>query len=134
MRGPTDPIEDPTPEFVDAVLAIVATIPSARVMTYGDIASRLTGMPDLDGATGSYGARLVGQVMSRHGHASAWWKVIRSTGHPPKGYESRALIHYEAEGTPLVGTGETYRIDLRQARFDPDQPDQPAEPVQESLF
>jgi alkylated DNA nucleotide flippase Atl1 len=131
MRGPIDPIEDPTSEFVDAVLAIVADIPPARVMTYGDIAERLTAMPDLEGATGSYGARLVGQVMSRHGHGGAWWKVIRSTGQPPKGYESRARIHYEAEGTPLLGQGESYRIDLKQARFDPDRP---SEPSQGSLF
>jgi alkylated DNA nucleotide flippase Atl1 len=127
MRGPTDPIEEATPEFVDAVLAIVAGIPPAKVMTYGDIADRLTAMPDLDGATGSYGARLVGQVMARHGYASAWWKVIRSTGQPPKGYESRALPHYEAEGTPLSGSGEHYKVDLKNARFDPDRPDEPAQ-------
>ncbi|MGC4106480.1 MAG: MGMT family protein [Thermomicrobiales bacterium] len=131
MRGPTDPIEDPTPEFVDAVLAIVREIPSAKVMTYGDIADRLADTPDLEGATGAYGARLVGQVMSRHGHASAWWKVIRSTGQPPKGYELKAIPHYESEGTPLVGAGESYRIDLKRARFDPDRV---PEPEQQSLF
>jgi alkylated DNA nucleotide flippase Atl1 len=131
MRGPTDPIEDPTPDFIDAVLAIVAGIPSAKVMTYGDIADRLVAMPDLDGAIGSYGARLVGQVMARHGHDSAWWKVIRSTGHPPKGYESRALTHYETEGTPLTGSGETYKVDLKVARWDLDRP---VEPTQRSLL
>lgn len=131
MRGPTDPIEDPTPEFVDAVLEIVAGIPPAKVMTYGDIADRLTALPDLEGATGAYGARLVGQVMSRHGHDGAWWKVIRSTGQPPRGYELRALPHYEAEGTPLTGSGDAYKVDLRIARYDPDRP---PEPTQESLF
>lgn len=131
MRGPTDPIEDATPEFVDAVLAIVAGIPPAKVMTYGDIAERLTAMPDLEGAIGSYGARLVGQVMARHGHASAWWKVLRSTGHPPKGFESRARMFYEAEGTPLTGSGEHYKVDLKHARFDPDRP---GEPTQQTLL
>ncbi|MGB3330330.1 MAG: MGMT family protein [Thermomicrobiales bacterium] len=131
MRGPTDPIEEPTPAFVDAVLAMVATIPAAKVMTYGDIAGHLTAMPDLEGATGSYGARLVGQVMAHHGHASAWWKVIRSTGQPPKGYEARARVFYEAEGTPLTGSGDGYRVDLKRARYDPERPDEPA---QSALF
>lgn len=100
-------------------------------MTYGDIADRLVAMPDLEGAVGSYGARLVGQVMARHGHDSAWWKVIRSTGHPPKGYESRALTYYEAEGTPLSGSGESYKVDLKKARWNPGQP---SEPTQQSLL
>lgn len=111
-----DDIKDPSPDFVDRVLEIVKTIPPGQVMTYGDIASALAGHPDLAGEAGSYGARLVGQVMSRFGDDVAWWRVIRSTGQPPKFHEAQAWEHYMAEGTPRTGTQEDYRIDLKHAR------------------
>ncbi len=129
-RGPTD-IGDPSPDFVAHVLEVVEMIPSGRVMTYGDIATVLADHDDLAGSVGSYGARLVGQVMSRFGHDSAWWRVIRSTGHPPKSYELRAREHYEEEHTPLTGPEANYRVDLKLARFDPGKPE---EPGQTTLF
>jgi alkylated DNA nucleotide flippase Atl1 len=131
-RGPTD-IGDPSPDFIERVLEVVATIPSGRVMTYGDIAAMLADHDDLAGSVGSYGARLVGQVMSRFGHDSAWWRVIRATGHPPKSYESRAREHYEDEHTPLTGTEVNYRIDLKLARYDPGKDDD-LHPTQASLI
>lgn len=112
-------LREPSPDFIERVLAIVETIPSGRVATYGDVAAALADHADLAGTTGSYGARLVGQVMSRFGDNSAWWRVIRSTGHPPRFHEKRALPHYQVEGTPLKGPEENYRIDLKQARYQP---------------
>lgn len=94
-------------------------------MTYGDIAAVLADHDDLVGTEGSYGARLVGQVMARFGADVAWWRVLRSTGHPPKFHEARALPHYREERTPLTGSEENYRIDLKLARYDPDKDDQP---------
>jgi alkylated DNA nucleotide flippase Atl1 len=114
-----DDIRDPSPDFVDRVLEIVKRIPPGRVMTYGDIAGELEGHADLAGEAGSYGARLVGQVMSRFGSDVAWWRVIRATGQPPKFHEEQAWEHYVAEGTPLSGDRESYRIDLKRARYQP---------------
>jgi alkylated DNA nucleotide flippase Atl1 len=114
-----DDIKEPSPDFVERVLQVVKTIPPGRVMTYGDIAGELEGHADLAGEAGSFGARLVGQVMARFGDDVAWWRVIRSTGQPPKFHEAQAWAHYVAEGTPLTGSPESYRIDLKQARYQP---------------
>jgi alkylated DNA nucleotide flippase Atl1 len=114
-----DDVKDPSPEFVDRVLAIVKTIPPGRVMTYGDIAAEIGSHPDLAGESGAFGARLVGQVMARFGEDVAWWRVIRASGEPPKFHEDRAWDRYLAEGTPLTGPRERYRIDLERARYRP---------------
>lgn len=97
------------PAFVTHVLGIVESIPPGRVMTYGDVAAVL----------GSRGARLVGQIMARHGAGLPWWRVIRAGGHPPIGHEERALHHYRAEGTPLKTGPNGYRIDYPAARWSP---------------
>jgi alkylated DNA nucleotide flippase Atl1 len=114
-----DDIQDPSPDFVERVLSIVATIPPGRVMAYGDIAEAIGEHPDLTDAMPAYGARLVGRVMSRFGAGVAWWRVIRASGQPPKFHEAAAWTHYLAEGTPLTGTEENYRIDMKQARYVP---------------
>src|SRR6478735_11342974 len=110
-------LREPSPDFIDRVLGIVHAIPPGRVMTYGDIAAEIGAHPDLAETTGSYGARLVGRVMSRSGVETPWWRVIRSTGHPPRCHEERAWSFYVDEGTPLIGTRENYRVDLKRARF-----------------
>jgi alkylated DNA nucleotide flippase Atl1 len=112
-------VKEPSPDFVNRVLEIVKTIPPGRVMTYGDIAGEIGDHADLTEATGSYGARLVGQVMARFGSGVAWWRVIRATGQPPKFHEEQAWTYYIDENTPLTGTRESYRIDLKRARFEP---------------
>jgi alkylated DNA nucleotide flippase Atl1 len=96
-----------TPDFVDHVLEIVRAIPPGRVMTYGDVAAAL----------GSRGARAVGQIMARYGSEVPWWRVIRAGGLPPRGHEDRALLFYRAEGTPLRGPSNNYRVDLLKARY-----------------
>lgn len=95
-------------EFADEVLEVVDQIPSAKVMTYGDIAELL----------GRGGARAVGTVMARYGSDVPWWRVIRSGGYFPQGLEAEALAHYREEGTPLVG-GQLAgrRVDLAEARW-----------------
>ena len=114
-----DDVKDPSPDFVNNVLEIVKTIPPGRVMTYGAIADEIGDHADLAEATGSYGARLVGQVMARFGSGVAWWRVIRATGQPPKFHEAQAWTYYLEEGTPLTGTRESYRVDLKRARYQP---------------
>lgn len=94
------------PDFVEHVLEVVRAIPPGHVMTYGDVAAVL----------GSRGARAVGTVMARYGADVPWWRVIRAGGFAPKGHERRARTHYVAEGTPLLGPTDAYRVDLAAAR------------------
>lgn len=103
--------------FLDAVLEIVRAIPPGRVMTYGDVAAVL----------GSRGARLVGQIMARHGEHVPWWRVVRSGGLPPAEHERAALERYRLESTPLswpvsAAVGDSfdhYRIRMDEARWWP---------------
>jgi alkylated DNA nucleotide flippase Atl1 len=131
-RGMSE-IRDPSPDFVEQVLDVVQKIPSGRVMTYGDVAVAIAPHPDLIEETGSYGARLVGNVMSRFGSAVPWWRVIRSTGQPPRFHEQEALPFYETERTPLIEAEDNYRIDLKLARYDPDRPDIPTQATMPGL-
>jgi alkylated DNA nucleotide flippase Atl1 len=78
-------------------------------MTYGDVAA----------AIGSRAARAVGQAMAYYGSSVPWWRVVRSSGHPPADHEQRALEYYRAEGTPLKWSGTTFRVDLTLARHTP---------------
>lgn len=107
----------PHPEFVEAVLGVVARIPAGRVMTYGDVGI----------AIGSNAPRAVGRVLALFGHASPWWRVVPASGLPPQGHARLALPHYLEEGTPLRGAPPspppargpepTYRIALSAARL-----------------
>ncbi|CAO1653294.1 MGMT family protein [Salinibacterium sp. NSLL150] len=100
----------PSDDFVSRVLEVVESIPPGHVMTYGEVAATI----------GSRAARAVGTVMARYGSDVAWWRVIRSGGHPPLAHEDRALVHYEAESTPLKWMPDgSYRVDLRSARHRP---------------
>ncbi len=101
-----EPADEPL-DFVDHVLEVVRSIPSGRVMTYGDVAAVL----------GSRGARAVGTVMARHGSTVPWWRVVRAGGLAPQGLESRARAHYLSENTPLRGGAESYRIVMSAARY-----------------
>jgi alkylated DNA nucleotide flippase Atl1 len=105
------PIAD-LPEFAARVLDVVDRVPAGRVVTYGDVAEYL----------GVGGPRQVGAVMSRHGAAVAWWRVLHADGSPPPGLESEALARLRAEGTALRASGT--RVDLARARWDgDDEPD-----------
>jgi alkylated DNA nucleotide flippase Atl1 len=99
----------PSPEFIDAVLAIVRRIPPGRVMTYGDIAWAL----------GSNAPRAVGRVLAHYGHAVAWWRVVPASGLPPQGHARLALPHYLEEDTPLRNavSADDYRLALSRARL-----------------
>lgn len=99
---------EPAADFISAALEIVASIPSGRVMSYGDVAA----------AMGSRAARAVGSVMAHYGSDVPWWRVVRASGHPAIDHEARALEHYRAEGTPLKWSRDgMYRVDLAVARF-----------------
>jgi alkylated DNA nucleotide flippase Atl1 len=97
-------------DYTSDVLDVVDSIPPGRVMSYGDIAEYL----------GRYGPRRVGRVMSTHGGAVPWWRVIHSDGSMVPGHERAALRQYRKEGTPLrvSADGSSFRVDMRQARWD----------------
>lgn len=97
------------PEHAEAVLDVADRIPAGKVLAYGDIAELL----------GVGGPRQVGNVMSRYGSATCWWRVIRASGEAPPGLAEEALAHWREEGTPMVGgvlSGR--RVDMRRARWD----------------
>ncbi len=99
----------PSDDFASRVLEVVAAIPEGMVMSYGDVAA----------AIGSRAARGVGRVMAYYGSDVPWWRVVRASGHAVADHEARALEHYRAEATPLTWNGESFRVDLAQARHVP---------------
>lgn len=100
----------PDDDLVSRVLAVVEAIPSGRVMTYGDVAA----------AIGSRAPRAVGQAMAYCGSEVPWWRVIRSSGHPPIDHETEALQFYRTESTPLrPSVSGVVRVDLAAARWVP---------------
>ncbi|MGO4385581.1 MGMT family protein [Specibacter sp. RAF43] len=100
-------------EYIEAVLDVIELIPAGCVLSYGDIAALLE----------RGGPRQVGSVMSRHGSAVPWWRVIRADGRPPQCHDARALVHYRREATALRGQtgGEhpSWRVDMAAARWNP---------------
>lgn len=92
-------------EYVEAVLAIVESIPSGRVTSYGAIA-------ELVGS----GARRVGSVMAQHGGPVPWWRVVRADGSLPPSHQDEAHQRYLEEGTPLRAAGS---VDIGRAFWDP---------------
>jgi alkylated DNA nucleotide flippase Atl1 len=96
---------DELPPYASDVLDLVDRIPPGRVTTYGDLARFV----------GSGGPRQVGSVLSHYGGAVAWWRVVHADGRPAAGHESRALVHYREEGTPLRPGGVV--VDLGGARW-----------------
>ncbi|XAS63181.1 MGMT family protein [Pseudarthrobacter sp. So.54] len=103
--------------YVEAVLDVVALVPAGAAVAYGDVAELL----------GTGGARQVGSVMSHHGSAVSWWRVLKASGAAPPGHEREALTRYILEGTPLLGNYAGYldhgdgrwRVDLMTARWAP---------------
>lgn len=91
-------------DYVEQVLRAVEAIPPGRACAYSDIAELI----------GWGGPRRVGSVMSAHGAAVPWWRVVRADGRPVRGLEEEALSRLRAEGAPMRGD----RVDLTRARFD----------------
>jgi alkylated DNA nucleotide flippase Atl1 len=82
-------------EYVEAVLAMVESIPPGRVMTYGAIADALADQ------SGRNSARRVGTIMARHGAGVPWHRVVGANGRLVPGHESEARRRLEAEGVPF---------------------------------
>jgi methylated-DNA-protein-cysteine methyltransferase-like protein len=91
-----------TEEQVEAVRALVASIPTGSVSTYGDIAD----------AAGLSSARIVGWIMRTDSSDLPWHRVIGASGKPAPHLATRQLELLRAEGV-LARDG---RIPLRELR------------------
>jgi alkylated DNA nucleotide flippase Atl1 len=96
-------------DFASRVLDVAESIPSGRVMSYGDIAEYV----------GEGGPRQVGRVMALWGGAVPWWRVVHADGSLLVGHERESLRHYRREGTPMRkgADGAPGRLDMRKARW-----------------
>ena len=93
-----------TDEQVERVRSLVATIPSGRVATYGDIAT----------VAGLSSPRIVGWIMRTDSADLPWHRVIRSSGRPARHLRSRQLELLRAEGV-LAVDGKVALGDVRHA-------------------
>ncbi|MDG4664337.1 MGMT family protein [Mycobacterium sp. 236(2023)] len=91
-----------TEEQVETVRGLVASIPSGRVSTYGDIAD----------AAGLSSPRIVAWIMRTDSSDLPWHRVIKATGRPAPHLETRQLERLRAEGV-LADDG---RISLAEHR------------------
>ncbi|WP_129336710.1 MGMT family protein [Cellulomonas endophytica] len=107
-------------EYLEAVLDVVAGIPSGRAMSYGAVAEAAAERLEAAGSTRRGGPRQAGQVLARAGSGVAWWRVVDASGRPPARHASRALGHLREEATPLVADGT--RVALRTAGWFPPPP------------
>lgn len=91
-----------TEDQVEAVRALVASIPAGRVATYGDIAD----------AAGLSSPRIVGWIMRTDSSDLPWHRVITASGRPAAHIATRQLERLRAEGV-LADDG---RVALRGER------------------
>lgn len=77
-----------TDEQVERVRALVASIPSGRVATYGDIAD----------AAGLSSPRIVGWIMRTDSSDLPWHRVITASGRPAPHLAERQLELLRVEG------------------------------------
>ena len=81
-----------TDEQVEAVRALVASIPAGRVSTYGDIAC----------AAGLSSTRIVGWIMRTDSSDLPWHRVITASGRPARHLATQQLELLRAEGVLAV--------------------------------
>ena len=91
-----------TDEQVERVRALVASIPSGKVATYGDIAS----------AADLSSPRIVGWIMRTDSSDLPWHRVISASGRPAAHLATRQLERLRSEGV-LADDG---RVPLREVR------------------
>ncbi|MCW2608151.1 MAG: Methylated-DNA-(protein)-cysteine S-methyltransferase binding protein [Frankiales bacterium] len=94
----------PPTAYARVVLDAVDTIPSGKVLSYGDVAE----------LTGRGTGRTVGTVLSKHGREVSWWRVVQASGRPAEPHLQEALRLLAAEGCALRGEA----VDMAVARWD----------------
>jgi methylated-DNA-protein-cysteine methyltransferase related protein len=92
-------------ELHERVREVVASVPSGKVATYGDIAA----------IAGARSPRLVGRILAEDGSDLPWHRVLRANGTPAPHLAHRQLALLRAEG--VLADGQ--RVDLRVHRWRP---------------
>jgi methylated-DNA-protein-cysteine methyltransferase-like protein len=93
-----------TEDQVERVRSLVASIPSGRVSTYGDIAS----------VAGLSSPRIVGWIMRTDSLDLPWHRVITASGRPAKHLTTKQLELLRAEGV----LAEDGKVPLDELRYD----------------
>lgn len=83
--------------------AVVAAIPSGRVLSYGDVAE-LAGLRT---------ARLVGRILAEDGADLPWHRVLRANGTVAEHLRANQLELLRSEGVPT----DRARVDMRRFRW-----------------
>ena len=86
------------------ILACVESIPSGRVMTYGDVAEYV----------GTRAVRMVGRVLSQDGGTVPWHRVLRADGTCAEHLYDEQRQRLLSEGVRFTG----HRVDLAAHRWD----------------
>lgn len=102
------------PSATQRILALVARIPSGRVMTYGDIADVL----------GLGSPRQVGRALAGADVDIPWHRVVRSDGTMAEQVRDRQRELLFSEGVGMVGE----RVDLQAHQWSPALPNRPHDP------
>ncbi|NJD27303.1 MAG: cysteine methyltransferase [Chloroflexi bacterium] len=95
--------------YREAVLEVVASIPTGRVMAYSAIADYLAE------AWQVRSPRLIGRIMAGCNGELPWHRVVQASGAAARGHEAEALRRLRREGTPLRGA----RVAMRTAAWAP---------------
>lgn len=96
--------------FRNRVYALVASIPSGRVMTYGQIAA-LCGSPRA--------ARIVGGVAHFGDTSLPWQRVVKKDGSLAEGYPGGTAGHAAALRAEGVKISKDYRVEMRSHLWQP---------------
>lgn len=88
--------------LADLVLRAVELVPPRFVVSYGDLAELVGTAP-----------RVVGAVLARYGHETAWWRVTDRAGRLPAGLLEEARLRWREESIGYTETG--CRIDQHRA-------------------
>jgi len=89
----------------ERVRELIASIPSGRVSTYGDIAAM----------AGASTPRLVGRILNEDGHDLPWHRVLRANGTPAPHLVHQQLELLRAEGVLADGS----KVSMRNYRWRP---------------
>lgn len=93
-------------ETFERVRAVVESIPSGRVLSYGDVAV----------LAGLRSARLVGRILSEDGADVPWHRVLRSDGTVATHLREPQLTRLRAEGV----LADRDRVSMRRYRWCPE--------------
>lgn len=99
--------------FAMRVYAVVAQIPTARVMTYGQIAGI---------AGNARASRIVGGIAHYGPSDLPWHRVVNKKGGLASGYHGGRRTqkeHLESEGIEVLGEQDSYYVDVSKLLWTP---------------